>query len=227
MTGASRYAFNLPTPTPLSPIPTLLLVDTLGAPPDKPNKLRRKSSLSTAGMRPRTAPVAFSPDDVTDMFTEISVIQGSQEEDNTSSGASVTKDDDPSTQQQRQFKRAPRFSIATKERSIAAKIYFEHYFDRLFSGKSSNPTASSSRTRRRIQIEQELDRLGVSDAEKTKIREEWLAKERVMTRTSRDRMSLEKFEVIKPLGKGAFGFVRLVREKASGVLYAMKTLKKE
>ena len=117
--------------------------------------------------------------------------------------------------------------MATVERSIATKIYLEHYFDRLFSGKSSNPTAGSARTRRRIHIEQELDRLGVSDSEKTKIREEWMTRERVLTRISREKMTADMFAPLKPLGKGAFGFVQLVRELETQRVYAMKILKKE
>lgn len=39
--------------------------------------------------------------------------------------------------------------------------------------------------------------------------------------------SLDDFEFIKVLGKGTFGKVILCREKAAGLLYAIKVLKKE
>lgn len=120
-----------------------------------------------------------------------------------------------------------RYTMSTTERSIAAKVYFEHYFDRLFSGKSSSPAVSSSRTRRRQQIEQELERLGMSDDEKMKIREEWMTRERVLTRISREKLNIDLFDPIRPLGKGAFGLVQLVREKSTGMVYALKLLQKE
>jgi serine/threonine protein kinase len=113
------------------------------------------------------------------------------------------------------------------ERSAAAKIYFENYFDKLVNGKSFQPTASSSRSRRRMQLEQELDRMGLSDSDKTRIRQEWLTREHALIRISREKMSLEKFHLLKPLGKGAFGKVHLVRELESGQVYAMKVLSKE
>lgn len=40
-------------------------------------------------------------------------------------------------------------------------------------------------------------------------------------------VSLESFNIIKVIGKGSFGKVFLVREKATGVIYAMKVLKKD
>jgi serine/threonine protein kinase len=120
-----------------------------------------------------------------------------------------------------------RFTISTTERSIAAKIYFEHYFDRLLTGKAMAPTVASTRLRRRIQIEQELDRLGLSDSEKTKIRKDWLEREAMVSRLSRQKVSINQFEVLKPLGKGAFGVVQLVREKSTGQVHAMKVLRKE
>lgn len=40
-------------------------------------------------------------------------------------------------------------------------------------------------------------------------------------------ISLESFKIIKLIGKGSFGKVFLVRDKASGNLYAMKVLKKD
>lgn len=44
---------------------------------------------------------------------------------------------------------------------------------------------------------------------------------------SKRTINLEAFKIIKVIGKGSFGKVFLVRDKASGVLYAMKVLKKD
>ncbi|KAI9144824.1 kinase-like domain-containing protein [Paraphysoderma sedebokerense] len=112
-------------------------------------------------------------------------------------------------------------SVATAERTVAAKIYFENYFDKLF--KNPNPYG---RSRRRIQLEAELDALGVSDAEKRKIRSEWLNRESQHIRKLRERISVDSFEILKTLGHGAFGTVKLAREKETGNLYALKIMDK-
>ncbi len=47
------------------------------------------------------------------------------------------------------------------------------------------------------------------------------------TRDIRDkRVNFDDFETIKIIGRGAFGTVDLVRRKATGQVYAMKTLSK-
>lgn len=68
--------------------------------------------------------------------------------------------------------------------------------------------------------------MNISDAEKTRIRQEWLNREHQLTRSSRDKMSADKFLPLKPLGRGAFGTVQLVKEKSTNVVYAMKILDK-
>ena len=40
------------------------------------------------------------------------------------------------------------------------------------------------------------------------------------------KISYESFELISSLGKGSFGEVFLVKKKDTGILYAMKVLKK-
>ncbi|CAK7337072.1 unnamed protein product [Dovyalis caffra] len=44
--------------------------------------------------------------------------------------------------------------------------------------------------------------------------------------SSKDRTSIEDFEIIKPISKGAFGRVFLARKRATGDLFAIKVLKK-
>lgn len=40
-------------------------------------------------------------------------------------------------------------------------------------------------------------------------------------------MSLEHFTILKVIGRGSFGKVYLVRKNDDGLLFAMKTLKKD
>ena len=69
--------------------------------------------------------------------------------------------------------------------------------------------------------------MGLHESEKTKIRQEWLLKEHHLTRMAREKMRVDQFQALKPLGKGAYGLVQLVREKSTGTVYAMKILQKE
>ena len=45
-------------------------------------------------------------------------------------------------------------------------------------------------------------------------------------RARRQRVSVADFELLKLIGKGAFGEVRLCRARAGGGVYAMKTMRK-
>ncbi|TPX72362.1 hypothetical protein SpCBS45565_g00590 [Spizellomyces sp. 'palustris'] len=111
-------------------------------------------------------------------------------------------------------------SRATVERSVAAKIYFEQYFDRLY---KSGPTA---RAKRRLQLESELSNMTMTESEKRVVRQEWLHRESERMRRMREKLSIADFESIKTIGHGAFGVVRLVRQKSTGDIFAMKILKK-
>ncbi|TPX32057.1 hypothetical protein SmJEL517_g04763 [Synchytrium microbalum] len=112
-------------------------------------------------------------------------------------------------------------SMATVEKSAAAKVFFELHFDRLY---KSGP---AGRAKRRMVLEEELaDAKEMSDSEKRAVRQEWLLKESEHTRLKRERITVSDFEAVKTVGHGAFGVVRLVREKATGEFYAMKILRK-
>lgn len=111
-------------------------------------------------------------------------------------------------------------SRATVERSVAAKIYFEQYFDRLH---KSGPTA---RARRKRILEIELAKSNLSENEKFDIRKDFYSKESDRMRLTREKMTIDDFEPLKTLGHGAFGIVRLVKEKATGNVFAIKMLRK-
>ena len=53
-----------------------------------------------------------------------------------------------------------------------------------------------------------------------------LKKETDYIRLRRMKMSVECFEEVKVIGRGAFGVVKLVVEKDTGTLFAMKSLSK-
>ncbi|KAF9437280.1 hypothetical protein BGZ76_001342 [Entomortierella beljakovae] len=110
-------------------------------------------------------------------------------------------------------------SLSTVEQSSSTKIFFESYYHRLL----TNP---SGRSRRRLQLERELESMGVSEAEKTSKRQEWIANETEYMRLMREKISVNSFLILKTIGHGAFGVVKLVQEKDTGLYFAMKVMRK-
>ncbi|KAJ2970757.1 hypothetical protein NUW58_g9599 [Xylaria curta] len=131
-------------------------------------------------------------------------------------------------------------TILTVERAAATKIYLETYFNEKFN-------KPSPRSLRRRYLESELYHgLGLSPAEKDMRRALFYQREtnhlretRVLAARSVGAMKYEHseladdYEVLKILGKGSFGVVRLVRKKLGqdgcqrdGRVYAMKVIRK-
>ncbi|KAI1734230.1 kinase-like domain-containing protein [Xylaria scruposa] len=131
-------------------------------------------------------------------------------------------------------------TIVTVEKAAAAKIYLETYFNE----KINKP---SPRSLRRRYLESELyHSRGLSRAEKDMRRALFYQREtnhlretRVLAARSLGAMKHDHgelandYEVLKILGKGSFGVVRLVREKRkedgyhrNGRVYAMKVIRK-
>ncbi|RYC64900.1 hypothetical protein CHU98_g1292 [Xylaria longipes] len=134
----------------------------------------------------------------------------------------------------------PRPTILTVEKAAAAKIYLETYFNE----KINKP---SPRSLRRRYLESELYHgLGLTRADKDMRRALFYQREtnhlretRVLAARSLGAVKQEHgeladdYEVLKILGKGSFGVVRLVREKQKhdsyqrdGRVYAMKVIRK-
>ncbi|ORX88072.1 kinase-like protein [Anaeromyces robustus] len=111
-------------------------------------------------------------------------------------------------------------SPLTIEKTTAAKVYFEQYFDKI------NKNGPAGRTRRQQQLEEELENKNISNIEKRIIRKAFINKERMHMRSIREKITIDDFEMIKTIGHGAFGIVKLVREKATGEVYATKVLRK-
>lgn len=109
-------------------------------------------------------------------------------------------------------------SIVTVETTAAAKIFFETHFNSILSGQTS------PRAQRLQDLELKLLAEPMSTEQIMKERNEWVRREsehlrqtRILkTRTNSTSMdkgiSVAGYEVVKVLGKGSFGVVRLVRE---------------
>ncbi|KAK7493110.1 hypothetical protein BaRGS_00015631 [Batillaria attramentaria] len=82
------------------------------------------------------------------------------------------------------------------------------------------------RMRRRMQLENEMAKVQLSEEAARQMRRMLHQKESNYIRLKRAKMDKAMFEKIKTLGVGAFGEVNLVRKRDTGMLYAMKTLRK-
>ncbi|GER26865.1 kinase family protein [Striga asiatica] len=110
-------------------------------------------------------------------------------------------------------------SNATKQKVEAAKQYIEkHYKDQMKS--------MQERRERRNMLEKKLADSEVSQEEQNNILKYLERKEREYMRLQRRKMGADDFEPLTMIGKGAFGEVRICREKSTGHVYAMKKLKK-
>ncbi|KAF5321788.1 hypothetical protein D9619_001986 [Psilocybe cf. subviscida] len=132
-------------------------------------------------------------------------------------------DQDPSPlADHNQFLPPPRVitpSLATLEKAVAARIYFENLYFPLF-------RQPNSREQRRAAMEKDMVELGLTHAQKERLRERWRQNETEYLRERRQKVDASAFVKLKTIGHGAFGVVSLVKEKSSGRLYAMKQLRK-
>lgn len=112
----------------------------------------------------------------------------------------------------------PSPSPGTLEKAKAAKLYIENMV-------KTQKKAHSERLQRRKSLERALTE-AASEEERQHAYTEWERLETEYTRLRRLRVSVEDFEPLTIVGRGAFGEVRLVKEKTTDNIYAMKKLKK-
>ncbi|KAJ7969211.1 Non-specific serine/threonine protein kinase [Quillaja saponaria] len=110
-------------------------------------------------------------------------------------------------------------SIETEKKVAAAKQYIENHY-------RSQMKCLQDRKERRWILERNLADADVSEEEQMNILKNLENKEREYMRLQRHKMGVDDFELLTIIGRGAFGEVRLCREKATGYVYAMKKLKK-
>ena len=110
-------------------------------------------------------------------------------------------------------------TFVTVETTANAKIFFETYFNSLLAGHAS------SRSRRRRDLELYLRHCSLPEEQREILIRAWANRESVHLRQSRvlksrsdkstrgSGVAVAGYEVVRVLGKGSFGVVRLVREK--------------
>ncbi|KAJ0672854.1 putative protein kinase AGC-NDR family [Helianthus annuus] len=124
---------------------------------------------------------------------------------NVKEGLRVTSDEAPSN--------------ATKQKVEAAKQYIEKHY------KEQMKNLNERRERRNV-LEKKLADSEVSEEEQNNLLKHLEKKETEYMRIQRHKMGADDFEPLTMIGKGAFGEVRICREKTTGNVYAMKKLKK-
>uniref|UniRef100_A0A665UR49 non-specific serine/threonine protein kinase n=1 Tax=Echeneis naucrates TaxID=173247 RepID=A0A665UR49_ECHNA len=103
---------------------------------------------------------------------------------------------------------------------FAFKFYMEQHIENVMK-------TYQQKLNRRLQLEQEMSKAGLSEAEQEQMRKMLNQKESNYNRLRRAKMDKSMFVKIKTLGIGAFGEVCLTRKVDTGALYAMKTLRKK
>ncbi|CAD7702971.1 unnamed protein product [Ostreobium quekettii] len=112
-------------------------------------------------------------------------------------------------------------SEETKRKADAAKGFIEHLYHK------SLRDDYSERVARRAAVEKQLRAGDLSEEEKREVLGAYQQKESEIARLRRAKISVDNFEALTIIGRGAFGEVRIVREKAGqGRLLAMKKLRK-
>mmetsp|Transcript_25180 Transcript_25180/g.50624 ORF Transcript_25180/g.50624 Transcript_25180/m.50624 type:complete len:538 (-) Transcript_25180:419-2032(-) len=82
------------------------------------------------------------------------------------------------------------------------------------------------RERRKEELEKKMDALHIDEDKRDQVLENSARLESEHLRNRRNKMSVDAFEQLDIIGRGAFGEVRLVRERDSSNVYAMKKLRK-
>src|ERR1700677_4080818 len=90
-------------------------------------------------------------------------------------------------------------SLATLEKAVSARIYFENLYFPLL----RHPP---SREQRRLAMEKDLDALRLTEGQKQELRERWRQNETDYLREQRQKVDVSAFVKLKTIGHGAISF---------------------
>ena len=126
-------------------------------------------------------------------------------------------------------------SLETLERAASIGLFFEQYYHALLKPPVRQTRAPHpgnyvlNRARRLAQLEASFvmpENRFMSEDEKESRRQELAQEENRILRERRRKVDVKAFEMGRVIGHGAFGVVRIARERTSGRLVAMKQLRK-
>jgi len=110
-------------------------------------------------------------------------------------------------------------SISQDDKRTITKQMLESRYTRVNSYRQE-------REARKAELEAKTEALRLDDEKKAVVRQEAAKLESEHLRARRSKMGVQAFEQLDIIGRGAFGEVRLVREKETKNVYAMKKLRK-
>ncbi|XP_061359727.1 uncharacterized protein LOC133303771 isoform X2 [Gastrolobium bilobum] len=110
-------------------------------------------------------------------------------------------------------------SSLTMERVAVAKKFIENHY-------RAQMKLIQDRKERRSVLQKKLESSHVPEEEQINLLKDLERKETEYIRLKRHKICVDDFDLLAIIGRGAFGEVRLCREKKSGNIYAMKKLKK-
>ncbi|XP_022724054.1 serine/threonine-protein kinase tricorner-like isoform X2 [Durio zibethinus] len=110
-------------------------------------------------------------------------------------------------------------SAATKQKVDAAKQYIEKHY-------KAQMKNLQDRKERRWMLERKLADADVTAEEQMSMLKFLEKQETEYMRLQRHKMGVDDFELLTIIGRGAFGEVRICKEKSTGNVYAMKKLQK-
>lgn len=119
-------------------------------------------------------------------------------------------------------------SLPTLEKATSVALFFEAFYQSLLKPPTSAIASDNyllNRAKRMAALEESFNLLEnrfMSEAERQSRREELMREENHILRERRNRVDAKAFEMGRVIGHGAFGVVRIAREKQGGRLVAMK-----
>jgi hypothetical protein len=116
-------------------------------------------------------------------------------------------------------------SLPTLEKATSVALYFESFYTSLLRPPPSSNNYLLNRAKRLSALEESFNSLEnrfMSEAERQFRRDEFVKEEGRILRDRRGRVDAKAFEMGRVIGHGAFGVVRIAREKEGGRLVAMK-----
>lgn len=116
-------------------------------------------------------------------------------------------------------------SLPTLEKATSVALFFEAFYTTLLRPPTSSNNYLLNRAKRFAALEESFNLLEnrfMSEGERQFRREDLMKEEGRILRDRRGRVDAKAFEMGRVIGHGAFGVVRIAREKEGGRLVAMK-----
>lgn len=110
-------------------------------------------------------------------------------------------------------------SLNTKSKAQAAKSYIEMRYSKIKQEEKIKKAAWK-------ELKQKMTELSLTTTEQNLVKSQVLKKEAEILRKKRRRVTIFDYEPIEIIGRGAFGEVRVVRQKHTGEIFALKKMSK-